>query len=332
MLPGYAQDNDYTVIPVESSRTFVTNVNRSNYALSYDRPANRTLFIAGCGGGSTGGEQMPSNGISQTVEGTSSVSLYIGGQAYTYHTGCQAGGFIYFGDGLSGGGQTYNNSWRRIPTYGNDPVAMAAMPTPLRHSSCFAAFANNTKIFRGFGMESTGVTSNKCHIYDIATNTWSAAADAPIDVYGATAIAYGNKICVFFGQSSSLGKRIRNVQIYDIPSNTWTLGPEVNPEWWPNGIAWSCCTIVDDTIWVFAPAGSMPVGSGYSTQAVIKFNVPTGKWSYHATKYAVRYCAQAIYDVSQNDVKLYSGATNMPGDANFFTLARNGLCVVFKGK
>lgn len=329
MLLTQAEAGGDVVVAQEITRSYLNNQPRSSYAFGYNRPGNKVLMIGGLGGTDS---PYPGNGISQTVEGTSSVSAYTG-TAYARHRGVQTGtNTLWFGDGITNA-TGFNNAWRYMVITGGDPVSRAACPAPLRHSSVFAAYSSEGKIFRGTGFEQTvNKSTKKCHSYDITANAWTDLPDCPIDVWGASAQHYNGKIYVMFGRSDSLSKNINTIQIFDTATNTWSQSVPLNADYFPNGTAFGESVIVDNIIWYFTHRQAMPVASDANTMAIVKYNTTTNTFTYFSTKQPMRYSAPAIYDVSQNEVKVHSGCPVAPTAGDFLTIARYNTTLVFKAK
>lgn len=77
------------------------------------------------------------------------------------------------------------------------------------------------KVYTGGGDDGLGTAVTACHVYDPATNTWSAIASMGVARTRQPAVAYfSGSIYVFGGQD--VGVDTATVEVYDIAANTWT--------------------------------------------------------------------------------------------------------------
>lgn len=131
-------------------------------------------------------------------------------------------GAIYIFGGVSG--TIISNAYRYEPS-ANTWSAMASMPVALFEAAAAATPNGKVYVFGGEPSAATGTSANTTHIYDIATNSWSAGAAMPVGVHQHSATTGSDgKIYIMGGRAFSSGAPLGLVQIYNPASNTWTIG------------------------------------------------------------------------------------------------------------
>lgn len=83
--------------------------------------------------------------------------------------------------------------------------------------------ALNGKLYTGGGDDGLGTASTEAHVYDPATNTWSAIASMNVArTQHPFAVWAAGKLYVGGGQGPTVGTNLASVEVYDPAANTWT--------------------------------------------------------------------------------------------------------------
>jgi hypothetical protein len=112
----------------------------------------------------------------------------------------------------------------------------------------------NGKVYVIGGMDngSGAPKSNQC--YDVASNSWSAAAEIPrADLAGLEAV-YDNRLIYVMGGMDGSYNSVKTVSIYDPASNSWSTGTDM-----PYAADMGSAAIIGDTIYI-AEAYNRPSG------------------------------------------------------------------------
>lgn len=78
------------------------------------------------------------------------------------------------------------------------------------------------KVYTGGGDDGLGIATAACHVYNPATDSWSAIASMnQARTKHAAAVYFAGNIYVFGGESPA-GTMLNSVEVYNIAANTWT--------------------------------------------------------------------------------------------------------------
>ena len=103
-------------------------------------------------------------------------------------------------------------------------TALAPVPAPVAINSATVAYQGKIYVFGGVNRFFS--VSSLLHIYDIASNTWSAGAPMATARAEAMAGVIGGRIVVFGGDSG--GSNVLSItEIYDPASDSWASGPDM---------------------------------------------------------------------------------------------------------
>ncbi len=113
-------------------------------------------------------------------------------------------------------------------------------------------------------------------VYDIASDTWSAAAALP----GAPrsdmcAVEHGNLIYVIGGNVVPFDGAVATVNIFDVAAGTWSFGPSL-----PAPRANASCAVLGNSIYVIG--GVQPFGLSHTD--TFRFDIDQGVWSVSTPK------------------------------------------------
>jgi hypothetical protein len=176
-------------------------------------------------------------------------------------------GFVRVGEdfyvisGFSGGAHT--SAVTRYNAVTNVWTTLSNIPTP---SQGLCAAYYDGKIY-----VADGTSGNGFQIYDIATNTWSAAPPRPgvTDSYGAAAAAYVGKVYIVGGQTTG---GITTTSIYDIASNSWSAGPAA-----PAPVHFGGYTQVNQFLYVIGGWGAAAPANNINVS--MRFDMTNNMWS-----------------------------------------------------
>ncbi len=148
----------------------------------------------------------------------SGASALPGGLVHYGHAQCadQPNSFYVIG-GVDSSYSSVANAWRYDA---NTDTWNALAPYPV------ATEGPQAVCYEGYIYTLQGNSTNGFYIYDIAGDTWAAAASAvPHTMWGAALGAWGGKIYVVGGDAdSTFGGTLNSVDIYDIATGAWSSG------------------------------------------------------------------------------------------------------------
>jgi hypothetical protein len=96
---------------------------------------------------------------------------------------------------------------------------LSELPSHVQGPEMYAA--GNKLIFPAWFDNTTGITSNKIHIYDLMTGTWN-TINASLERTAVSTVVAGDKI-IFAGGVDRNYRASRVVDIYDMTTNSWTV-------------------------------------------------------------------------------------------------------------
>jgi len=184
------------------------------------------------------------------------------------------GNKLYSGMGTRGpGGGTANASvkwfeydiiskvWTRLADFIGDSYSFSGIA------------AHNNKIYIiGGNSRVTAQNLERCYVYDITTNAWSAIADYPLKIRGPVCGAYNGKIYSALGNAASppITGTCKKAYVYDIMTNTWSNLPDC-----PNiGIS-NTGTMIGENFFVGDGTGS----AYFYNTGWYKYNVTANAWT-----------------------------------------------------
>lgn len=132
------------------------------------------------------------------------------------------------------------------------------MPTP--RAGVAAAVVGN-RIYaiggRNGGAPRSGTPYDLNEVYDIAHDSWSAAAPIPVPVMDVTAVAHGGRIYVPGGYNQAVcGGPCNFLQIYDPAHDTWTMGTPM-----PTPRSSLAVAVKGNTLYAIAGVTITPIGT-----------------------------------------------------------------------
>lgn len=207
-------------------------LSKARFAIAAVAASNKILFAGGMHGencfvpGGDYGDSIESVCLSNSVRvdiydtSTHFWSIQELARHYKSNAGITLGNKIFF----SGGYDTANSPSDKVDIYdaSTNSWSVIQLSEP-RMNLSVAALGN--KIFFAGGVKATGfqnfVLSNKVDIYDVSTNSWSAAtlSEARSSI---SATSLGNKIIFAGGDYSRWQPVSSTIDIYDAGTNSWT--------------------------------------------------------------------------------------------------------------
>lgn len=150
------------------------------------------------------------------------------------------------------------------------------------------------KIYAVGGLNGTNTAIANFHVYDIATNSWTALPNRPRASRSAAVGAANGKIYVYGGNSQQNNNSFTQVDVFNIATNTWSAGPA------STGRADAGNIVIGEELYIFGGAAS---GGGLiNTNSKLKMSDPVG-WSTLPSEAGFRYTG-TLYVPEENAIYL----------------------------
>lgn len=288
------------LVPIKSINTM--SGSRSNFAGGYNKLTGDLIVLGGLSGG-VGAARYPTTALhfNTRTKQKSSTALP---STYTWASGIGVDDNLYFLDGHNG---AYNGTFRRraIAASPSTLTPLADAPTPYRHTSII--LHNAGKIYRLGGWASNEAATRKCHVYNIATNTWDVMADMPFTAIGHFAAVYDNKLFIMGSVANPV------MQIYNTATNTWsTFSIPRSPVWG---------SVISRGRFIYVISG---------TGAIDRYdllNLSAKPRQFKVTFETSRYVHTSHIDESTNELHIVGGCVSYPGQALYDDASRSNQIV-----
>lgn len=146
-------------------------------------------------------------------------------------------------------------------------VTNASMPSP-REGTCQASVGDRIFVTNGFGPRGD---SRSNQIYDIASNSWSAGADASTIRSEGVGVAHGGLVYCIGGRRGAV---LHTVEVYDPVTNTWSFRAPM-----PTARAGLAAAVVGGRIYAIGGRNGSVPRSGTPLAVNEVFDPTTNSWS-----------------------------------------------------